>query len=88
MTDTDATPGYADALAELDTILADLEADDIDIDVLAAKVERAAELIQLCQSRIATARVQVEKVVSELGAIDGPGDPDDEPDGDDDTLFE
>ena len=86
MTDTDANPGYADALAELDTILADLEADDIDIDVLATKVERAAELIQLCQSRIVTARVQVEKVVSELGAIDGPADPGD-PD-DDETLFE
>lgn len=85
MTDTDTTPGYADALAELDAILADLEADDIDIDVLATKVERAAELIQLCQSRIATARVQVEKVVSELGAVESPADgtPDD-----DETLFE
>jgi len=83
--DTEAGPGYAEALAELDDILADLEADDIDVDVLAAKVERAAELIQLCQGRIATARVQVEKVVAELDALDPPGSSDDP---DDDTLFE
>ena len=44
MTDTESEPGYADAISELDAILADLEADDIDIDVLATKVERAAEL--------------------------------------------
>ncbi|MDH3707005.1 MAG: exodeoxyribonuclease VII small subunit [Acidimicrobiia bacterium] len=87
-TDGDTTPGYADALAELDGILSDLEADDIDIDVLATKVERAAELIQLCQNRIATARVQVEKVVSELGAVESPTDPDGDPDPDDETLFE
>ena len=62
--------GYAGAIAELDGILADLEADDIDIDVLAAKVERAAELITFCQERISTARVQVEKVVADLDDTD------------------
>ncbi|MDH4170433.1 MAG: exodeoxyribonuclease VII small subunit [Acidimicrobiia bacterium] len=83
MTETESGPGYAEALAELDEILSDLEADDIDVDVLATKVERAAELIRLCQGRIATARVQVEKVVAELAGLDPA-----EPGADDETLFE
>ena len=36
-------PSYADALAELDAILDELEAGDVDIDALAARVERAAD---------------------------------------------
>lgn len=89
MTDTENTsePGYADALAELDDILDDLESDDIDVDVLATKVERAAALIQHCQSRIATARVQVEKVVADLEGVDP--EPDSASDAPaDDALFE
>ncbi|MGI9601295.1 MAG: exodeoxyribonuclease VII small subunit [Acidimicrobiales bacterium] len=85
MTDTETSQGYADALAELDDILSDLEADDIDVDALATKVERAAELIRLCQGRIATARVQVEKVVADLDELQTVDTDDDEPD---DALFE
>lgn len=60
----DTVPGYADAMAELEQILADLEADDPDVDVLAAQVERAAFLIGVCRQRITTARLKVERVVS------------------------
>lgn len=58
--------GYADAMAELEGILDDLEDDDLDVDVLATKVERASTLIQLCRDRIGAARVQVERVVASL----------------------
>ena len=58
--------GYADAMAELETILDDLEDDDLDVDVLASRVERASTLIALCRDRIGSARVQVEKVVASL----------------------
>ncbi len=62
--------GYADAMTELENILADLEDDDLDVDVLAANVERASMLIQLCRHRIGAARVQVERVVASLEASD------------------
>ena len=52
--------GYADAIVELEAILDDLEDDDLDVDVLATKVERASTLIQVCRDRIGAARVQVE----------------------------
>jgi exodeoxyribonuclease VII small subunit len=58
--------GYADALAELETILEDLEDDNIDIDVLAGKVERASALIRLCRDRITSARTQVDRIVADL----------------------
>ena len=60
--------GYAEALAELEEILTELERPDVDVDVLAAKVQRASELIKLCRDRIGNARMQVEKVVDGLDA--------------------
>jgi len=62
----DHTPGYADALDELDTILRELEASDVDVDRLAERVTRAAELIALCREKITTARVQIERVTADL----------------------
>jgi exodeoxyribonuclease VII small subunit len=58
--------GYAQAVAELDRILAELEDPAIDVDRLADRVRRAAELIELCRTRIAKARMDVEQVVAAL----------------------
>jgi exodeoxyribonuclease VII small subunit len=61
---SDAAPeGYAAALAELETILAELEDDHVDVDALAAKVKRASTLIEWCRGRIEAARVEVTRVV-------------------------
>lgn len=60
--------GYAEAQRELDAILNDLERPDIDVDVLAERVRRAAELIRLCRERIGAARVHIEQVVADLDA--------------------
>jgi exodeoxyribonuclease VII small subunit len=62
-------PGYGEALVELEAILADLEHDHVDVDALAAKVKRAAELIELCRRRIQSARIEVTRVV---GALEDP----------------
>ena len=58
--------GYADAMRELETILAELEADDVDVDHLAERVARAAALIELCRGRIEAARIDVTKIVTDL----------------------
>ena len=62
--------GYADAMAELEQILRDLEGDDLDVDILASHVERASLLIGVCRQRIGAARVQVERVVANLDSDD------------------
>lgn len=61
--------GYAEALAELEEILAQLEDDDVDVDVLGARVGRAAELIRLCRGRIRAAQMSVEEIVAELDSL-------------------
>jgi exodeoxyribonuclease VII small subunit len=59
-------PGYAEALEQLEAILAELEREEVDVDVLATKVRRAAELIRLCRARITDARMQVDQIVAEF----------------------
>ena len=67
MTETTPTT-YAAAVRELEAILDELEDDAVDIDLLADKVRRAAELIRFCRSRIDAARVEVTAVVADLDA--------------------
>ncbi|MXZ52155.1 MAG: exodeoxyribonuclease VII small subunit [Acidimicrobiaceae bacterium] len=64
----DTKPGYAAAMAELEQILQELEGEDPDVDVLASRVERAANLIEICRHRITNAGIQVERVVTALQA--------------------
>ena len=74
MSAPDDQPGYADALAELEEILDQLEDDDVDVDVLSSKVERAAVLIRLCRGRIRAAQLSVEEIVADLDDLtNGPG---------------
>jgi len=54
---------YAGAVAELRSILDELEHEDIDVDRLAERVARAAELIEACRARIASARLEVDRIV-------------------------
>ena len=60
----DGEIGYATARAELDRILAELSGDDLDVDMLAERVERASTLIEICRGRITNARIQVERVTA------------------------
>ena len=57
---------YSLALEELQEIINDLESDQIDIDELAKKVERANELLQQCQKRLTSTQMQVEKIIEAL----------------------
>lgn len=71
MSDTPDTAdlGYAEALAELEDILEQLDDDDIDVDVLSGRVERAAELIRFCRGRIRHAQMSVEEIVADLDEL-------------------
>lgn len=63
--------GYAQAIAELDTILNELERSDVDVDRLAEQVSRAARLIELCRSKIDGARLTIDQVVADLDGAAG-----------------
>ena len=80
--------GYAEAVEELEEILAELDSDDVDVDVLAERVKRAADLVQLCRRRLDAARVEVTRIVADLEAVAplATGDGTDDP-GEADGLF-
>ena len=55
-----APDGYSAAVTELEAILREIEDDDVDVDVLADRVARAAGLIDYCRDRILAARAAVD----------------------------
>lgn len=57
---------YKDALAELESILSAIEEEQVDVDDLAVKVKRSAELIRLCRTRIEAATIEVEAIVDDM----------------------
>jgi exodeoxyribonuclease VII small subunit len=66
---------YGEAVDELERILAELDDEELDVDALASKVRRAAQLIRVCRSRIAGARLEIERVVTELESEAGDAGP-------------
>lgn len=57
---------YRDAMTELSQILSDIEGDQIDLDELASKVERAALLLRFCRKKILDTEMQVKSVIDGL----------------------
>ena len=57
---------YSQALTELEEIVSKIESEEIDIDVLAEKVKRAAYLIQFCRGKLRATEDEVKKSLSEL----------------------
>lgn len=79
-------PTYAEALAELETILRALETDAVDVDDLTARVERSAELIRLCRHKLRHAEASLDRVFDTLDEDEE--DPDDEAEGDEEDEEE
>ena len=69
----EAELNYSTAISELDEILAELEDESLDIDVLGDRVQRASELISFCRDRISSAKTQVEQIVTDLEQSDDAG---------------
>ncbi|MCF7875127.1 MAG: exodeoxyribonuclease VII small subunit [Candidatus Omnitrophica bacterium] len=57
---------YSQAVDELNQILADLEAERIDVDQVSTKVKKAVELIKLCRERIENTEMEVKTIVKEF----------------------
>lgn len=64
-------PRYREALAELEQILDQIENDEVDLDDLGERVERAAALITLCRGKIERAELQVRKIIATLDEGEG-----------------
>lgn len=57
---------YEKAAAELDEILTALKNDEVTVDQLAEKVERASQLIVFCKKKLTTTEEKIEKIMDKL----------------------
>ena len=66
MSDADKTPRFGEAMERLEEILQRIEGEEIDIDELAAELQTASELLELCREKIRKAEVEVGQIVDAL----------------------
>lgn len=67
---------YSQALTELEDIVARIESEEIDIDILAEKVKRAAYLIQFCRGKLRDTEEEVKKSLSGIKEASEPDEAD------------
>lgn len=57
---------YAEAVGELESIVARMQADDCDIDLLAGYTSRALALLRLCKEKLFKTDAEVKRCLEEL----------------------
>jgi len=60
------SPSFSEALQELEGILQRIDSEEIDVDRLAAELNRATELLELCRGKIKKAELEVDQIVQKL----------------------
>ncbi|MFT3740056.1 MAG: exodeoxyribonuclease VII small subunit [Breznakibacter sp.] len=58
--------GYAEAMKEIETILRQIEQDELDVDDLSEKVKRVSVLIKQCKEKLHNTEAEVEKILKEI----------------------
>jgi len=53
---------YNDAIIEIETILIDIESNDVEIDQLSDKVKRVSFLLETCKAKLFKTEEQIEKI--------------------------
>ncbi len=57
---------YRQAIEELETIVSEIENEEISVDELSEKVKRASQLIVLCKTKLTKTEEEVSKVLEEM----------------------
>lgn len=57
---------YESAYKELQQIAREIEQETVSVDVLAAKVARASELISFCQNKLRSTELEVTKIIEQM----------------------
>lgn len=61
-------PSYKEAYAELEQIVARMQAPDCDIDLLSQYTSRALELLKICKAKLTQTDAEVKRCIEELSA--------------------
>jgi len=59
-------PAYKDAIAELESIVDEIESETVDVDLLAEKIKRAAFLITVCKEKLKKTDEDVKRILEGL----------------------
>ncbi len=57
---------YSDAIEELEQIVSQIENEDVNVDDLAQKVKRAAELIGICKNKLQNTEDEVKAILEKI----------------------
>jgi exodeoxyribonuclease VII small subunit len=57
---------YESAYKELQQIAREIENETVSVDVLAAKVKRASELITFCQNKLRSTEMEVTRIIEQM----------------------
>jgi exodeoxyribonuclease VII small subunit len=68
---TPVPPSFGAALAELEAILHRIEGEEVDLDQLAAELQRAAVLLEICRGKVRKAEVEVGEILARMQAGEG-----------------
>lgn len=61
---------YADAVLEIERLLASIDRDEVDVDELGQKVERAVALLKVCRAKLKATEARVVEVLKDLDEDD------------------
>lgn len=59
---------YKAAIEELEDIVNDIENENIDVDELAKKVDRASKLLKVCDAKLKKTEADVDKIIEQLNS--------------------
>jgi len=62
---------YEEAYKELKQIASEIENESVSVDVLAARVKRASELITYCQSKLRATELEVNNIIKQMDTKPG-----------------
>lgn len=57
---------YTKAFKELQKIVDELESEEVEIDALVSRLQRAGELLRICKSRLSATEAETEKLLAEI----------------------
>jgi exodeoxyribonuclease VII small subunit len=64
---------YNEAVSEIETILAQIENDELDVDELGNKIKHVSKLLNLCKVKLRNAEEEVDKIIKNMDEQDKPG---------------
>ncbi len=58
---------YSGAIRELETIVSEIENEEVDVDILAEKIKRASYLMTFCKNKLNGTEGEVKKLLTDIG---------------------